>query len=173
MRKSCIQHIALAVDNPSPSLLPWFYFYTRAQQSLKGRKRVRTGQYVRMSQSIVNSVLSRQVVEFAEYGNLYEFRDFRTIEELCRFTIQAATALEYVESKGIIHQAVNSNTCLVVSKTEVSLYDEVFVVVVVNTCELLSIKSRCFVFSPFQPVIFTGSRGDVFVVRTSKPVENL
>ena len=87
-------------------------------------------------------------MEFAEYGNLYEFRDFRTIEELCRFTIQAATALEYVESKGVIHQAVNSNTCLVVSKTEVSLYDEVFVVVV-NTCELLSIKSRCFVFSLF------------------------
>ena len=112
-------------------------------------------------------------MELAEYANLYESRDFRTIEELCRFTIQAATALEYVEPKGIIHQAVNSNTCLVVSKTEVSLYDEVFVVVVVYTCELLSIKSRCFLFSPFYPVIFTGSSGDVFVVRTSKPVEYL
>ena len=69
----------------------------------------------------------RQVVEFAEYGNLFESRESRTIEELCRFTIQAATALEYLESKGIIHQAVNANTCLVVSKTEVSLDDKPFV----------------------------------------------
>lgn len=66
-------------------------------------------------------------MEFAEYGNLFESRESRTIEELCRFTIQAATALEYLESKGIIHQAVNENTCLVVSKTEVSLDDKPFV----------------------------------------------
>ena len=61
-----------------------------------------------------------KVVEFAEYGNLYESAEPRSVEELCRFTIQAATALEHLESKKVIHQAVKSVNCLVVSKNQVS-----------------------------------------------------
>ena len=61
-----------------------------------------------------------KVVEFAEYGNLYESAKNRTVEELCRFTIQAATALEHLETKKVIHRAVKSFNCLVVSKNQVS-----------------------------------------------------
>ena len=59
-------------------------------------------------------------MEFSEYGNLHESRVQRSVERLCRFTIQTASALEHLESKNIIHQAVDSNNCFVVSKDQVS-----------------------------------------------------
>jgi len=59
-------------------------------------------------------------MEFAEYGNLNESRYNHSIEKLCRYTIQAASALEHVESRGASHVAFTFSSCLVVSKNEVS-----------------------------------------------------
>ena len=60
-------------------------------------------------------------MEFAEYGNLHESNaQLRSVERLCRFTIQIASALEHLEIKNVIHQSVNSFNCLVVSKDQVS-----------------------------------------------------
>ena len=59
-------------------------------------------------------------MELAEYGNLRESRAQRSVERLCRFIIQTASALEHLEIKNIIHQSVNSFNCLVVSKDQVS-----------------------------------------------------
>ncbi|XP_068718194.1 uncharacterized protein [Montipora capricornis] len=61
------------------------------------------------------------VLEFAEYGNLHESSAQRSVERLCRFTIQIATALELLESKKVIHLLVKSYNCLVVSKDQVKL----------------------------------------------------
>ncbi|KAJ7350190.1 hypothetical protein OS493_037884 [Desmophyllum pertusum] len=55
------------------------------------------------------------VVEFAEYGSLLQPVQHHTVERLCKFTIQAATALEHVEKKKVIHQSVKSYNCLVVA----------------------------------------------------------
>lgn len=65
--------------------------------------------------------LFNQVVEFAEYGNLHESSELRSVERLCRFTIQAATALEHLEAKKVIHCFVKSFNCLVVAKDQVRL----------------------------------------------------
>ena len=56
----------------------------------------------------------------AKYGNLHESRVQLSVERLCRFTIQTASALEHLEKKNIIHPSVNSFNCLVVSEDEVS-----------------------------------------------------
>ena len=63
-------------------------------------------------------------MEFAEYGNLHESRAQRSVERLCRFTIQTASALEHLEEKNVIHPSVNSFTCLVVSKDQVRTFCE-------------------------------------------------
>lgn len=59
------------------------------------------------------------MVEFADYGNLYESSAGLTVERLCRFTIQAASALEHLEAKKVIHQSLKPFNCLVVAKNEV------------------------------------------------------
>ena len=59
-------------------------------------------------------------MEFAEYGNLHESSAQRSIGRLCKFTIQAATALEHLEAKNVIHKSVKSFNCLVVAKDQVS-----------------------------------------------------
>ena len=56
----------------------------------------------------------------AKYGNLHESRVQLSVERLCRFTIQTASALEHLEKKNIIHPSVNLFNCLVVSEDEVS-----------------------------------------------------
>ncbi|XP_044176227.1 uncharacterized protein LOC114959826 isoform X2 [Acropora millepora] len=61
------------------------------------------------------------VVEFAEYGNLHESSVHRSVERLCRFTIQTASALEHLEKNNVVHPSVNSFTCLGVSKDQVKL----------------------------------------------------
>ncbi|XP_015778975.1 PREDICTED: uncharacterized protein LOC107356863 isoform X1 [Acropora digitifera] len=61
------------------------------------------------------------VVEFAEYGNLHDSSVHRSVERLCRFTIQIASALEHLEKKNVIHPSVNSLNCFVVSKDQVKL----------------------------------------------------
>ena len=60
-------------------------------------------------------------MEFAEYGNLDESSGHHTVERLCRYTIQAATALEHLEAKKVIHEAINLLNFLVVEKNQVSL----------------------------------------------------
>ncbi|KAJ7383419.1 hypothetical protein OS493_028095 [Desmophyllum pertusum] len=61
------------------------------------------------------------VVEFAEYGSLLQSVQHHTVERLCKFTIQAATALEHVEKKKVIHQSVKSFNCLVVADHQLKL----------------------------------------------------
>ena len=61
-----------------------------------------------------------KVVEFAECGNLEESFSHHTVERLCKFTIQAATALEHLEKKKIVHQAVTHFNCMVVADYQVS-----------------------------------------------------
>ena len=58
-------------------------------------------------------------MEFAEYGNLHESSVHRSVERLCRFTIQIASALEHLEKKNVVHPSVNSLNCFVVSKDQV------------------------------------------------------
>ena len=62
------------------------------------------------------------MVEFAEYGNLDESSPQFSVERLCRFTIQAAAALEHLEKNKVIHQSVSSSNCLVVAKNQVRFY---------------------------------------------------
>lgn len=61
------------------------------------------------------------VVEFAEYGNLSESLPYHNIEHLWRYTIQAATALEYLEKRNVIHLAVFSYNFLVVAGFKLKL----------------------------------------------------
>ena len=70
-----------------------------------------------------------KVVELAEYGNLNELHVFHnhTVERLCKFTIQAATALEHLEKMKVVHQAVADFNCLVVADYQVSTEGELFV----------------------------------------------
>ena len=68
-----------------------------------------------------------KVVELAEYGNLEELFHNHTVEQLCKFTIQAATALEHLEKMKVVHQAVNDFNCLVVADCQVSTEGELFV----------------------------------------------
>lgn len=68
-----------------------------------------------------------KVVELAEYGNLAESFHHHTVERLCKFTIQAATALEHLEKMKVIHQAVSNFNCMVVSDYQVSTEGELFV----------------------------------------------
>ena len=70
-------------------------------------------------------------MEFAEYGNLNESRFIHSIENLCRYTIQAASALEHLESRGASHVSFTLHSGLVVSKNEVS-YTDIDVVDVVS-----------------------------------------
>ena len=67
-----------------------------------------------------------KVIEFAEYGNLAESVHLYTVERLCKFTIQAATALEHLETMEVVHQAVTSYNCLVVEDYQVSTEGELF-----------------------------------------------
>ena len=60
-------------------------------------------------------------MEFAEYGNLHESSGQHSIGRLCKFTIQAATALEHLEAKNVIHQVVKPFNCLVVAKDQVKV----------------------------------------------------
>ena len=76
-----------------------------------------------------------KMVEFAEYGNFDESSSLFCVERLCRFTIQAATALEHLEKNKVIHQAVNPFTCLVVAKNQVRFYSY-------KPCMLLAKTSR-------------------------------
>ena len=69
-----------------------------------------------------------KVLELAEYGNLREFYfHHHSVERLCKFTIQAATALEHLEKMKVVHQAVNDFNCLVVADYQVSTEGELFV----------------------------------------------
>ena len=68
-----------------------------------------------------------KVVEFGNYGNLRESFNHHTVERLCKFTIQAASALEHLEKKKVIHQAVNEHNWLVVADYQVSTEGESFV----------------------------------------------
>ncbi|XP_078371994.1 uncharacterized protein LOC144655584 isoform X1 [Oculina patagonica] len=61
------------------------------------------------------------VVEFAEYGNLVESFAYHSVERLCEFTIQVATALEYLESMKVIHQSVKTFNCLVTADFKLKL----------------------------------------------------
>ena len=56
--------------------------------------------------------------EFAEYGNLDKASEHHSVERLCRFTVQAASALEYLESKNVVHQLLQLY-CMVVSDYQV------------------------------------------------------
>jgi len=67
-----------------------------------------------------------KVVQFANYGNLRESLKHHTVERLCKFTIQAATALEHLEKKKVIHQAVAGYNCLVVADYQVSTEEGLF-----------------------------------------------
>ena len=68
-----------------------------------------------------------KVVEFANYGNLGESFNHHTVERLCKFTIQAATALEHLEQKKVIHQMVAGYNCLVVADYQVGTERKLFV----------------------------------------------
>ena len=59
-----------------------------------------------------------KVEEFAEYGNLDKASEHHSVERLCRFTVQAASALEYLESKNVVHQLLQLY-CMVVSDYQV------------------------------------------------------
>lgn len=68
-----------------------------------------------------------KIVEFANYGNLEESFNHHTVERLCKFTIQAATALEHLEKKEVIHQSVAAFNCLVVADCQVNTVGELIV----------------------------------------------
>ena len=68
-----------------------------------------------------------KVVELAEYGNLEQSFHHHTVEQLCKFTIQAATALEHLEKMKVIHRAFSYFNCLVVADYQVSTEGELFV----------------------------------------------
>ena len=74
-----------------------------------------------------------QVVEFAEYGNLSESWPHHNIEHLWRYTIQAATALEYLEKRNVIHQAVFGYNFLVVAGFKVVI---IIIVIIIDTANL-------------------------------------
>lgn len=61
---------------------------------------------------------SPKAEEFAEYGNLDKASEHHSVERLCRFTVQAASALEYLESKNVVHQLLQLY-CMVVSDYQV------------------------------------------------------
>lgn len=61
-----------------------------------------------------------KVVEFAEYGNLVESFEHHSVERLWKFTIQAASALEYLENMKVVHQSVKAVNILVAADFKVS-----------------------------------------------------
>lgn len=71
-------------------------------------------------------VVVYKVLEFAEYGSLRQSSEHESVERLCRFTIQAATALEHLEKKKVIHPSIRSFNCLVVTDYQVSVAGELF-----------------------------------------------
>jgi len=75
----------------------------------------------------VTESLFVKVVEFANYGSLETSFNHHTVERLCKFTIQAATALEHLEKKEVIHHAVTVFNCLVVADFQVNTVGELFV----------------------------------------------
>ena len=87
------------------------------------------------------------MVEFAEFGNLSESSHYHTIERLWRFTIQAATALEYLERRDVIHQSVLDYNFLVVAGFEVVIIIVVIIFTITNaTANLplpLSLCRKC------------------------------
>ena len=74
----------------------------------------------------VTEFLFFKVVEFANYGNLGESFNHHTVERLCKFTIQAAAALEHLEQKKVIHQMVAGYNCLVVADYQVGTEGKLF-----------------------------------------------
>ena len=62
-----------------------------------------------------------KVVEFAEYGHVKELvAQYCTVERLWKFTIQAATALEHLEKKKVIHKSVKDFHYFVVADYQVT-----------------------------------------------------
>ena len=85
-----------------------------------------------------------QVVEFAEYGNLSESWPHHNIEHLWRYTIQAATALEYLEKRNVIHLAVFSYNFLVVAGFKVVIIIVVIIIIInIDTTNLALPSSLC------------------------------
>ena len=85
-----------------------------------------------------------QVVEFAEYGNLSESWPHHNIEHLWRYTIQAATALEYLEKRNVIHQSVFDYNFLVVAGFKVVIIVIVIIIIIsIDTTNLALPLSLC------------------------------
>lgn len=62
-----------------------------------------------------------KVVEFAEYGHIKESQHtFTTVERLWKFTIQAATALEHLEKKKVIHKSIMAFHFFIVADYQVT-----------------------------------------------------
>ena len=68
------------------------------------------------------------MVEFAEYGNLEESWSNQNIEHLWRYTIQAATVLEYLEKRNVIHRAVFADNFMVVAGFKVVI----IIIIIIN-----------------------------------------
>ena len=58
-------------------------------------------------------------MEFVEIGNLHKSSPSCSVEQLCRFTIQAAIALEHLEKNKVIHRTLKEYNFLVVAKDQV------------------------------------------------------
>ena len=84
------------------------------------------------------------MVEFAEYGNLSESLPYHNIEHLWRYTIQAATALEYLEKRNVIHQSVFDYNFLVVAGFKVVIIVIVIIIIIIiDTANLALPSSLC------------------------------
>ena len=76
------------------------------------------GFFVTALLGLIDYCIHPKVEEFAEYGNLDKASEHHGVERLCRFTVQAASALEYLESKNVVHQLLQL-CCMVVSDYQV------------------------------------------------------
>ncbi|KAL9972488.1 hypothetical protein ACROYT_G018800 [Oculina patagonica] len=61
------------------------------------------------------------VVEFAEHGQVIEVEQHHTVERLWKYTIQAATALEHLDQKKVIHRSVQPFNWFVVADYQLKL----------------------------------------------------
>lgn len=66
------------------------------------------------------------MVEFAEHGQVIELEHHHTVERLWKYTIQAATALEHLDKKKVIHRSVLAFNWFVVADYQVSSVWELF-----------------------------------------------
>jgi len=64
-------------------------------------------------------IFNMKVEELAEYGTLEESSSHHSVERLCKFTIQAAGALEYLEKKNLVHQLLPFH-CMVAAGYQVN-----------------------------------------------------